>query len=446
LLVLLQREPRKVFPPVLLFSLLLLLALASVTVTNGIGGNGLNSLSPDRATPQQQSVVGEPQLPIHASLDQPGSQQRSHGAGFRESPGPDGVVSSVTSVVCEPGMVRVGLDTTCTGTVTGTGNGAPTGNVTLSASSTDGGAVSISRPSGSAGCPCYFGVTGSSVGIVTITATYSGDKNYAGSSGIFTLKVVPIPTKTFIDCSFSTLQVGQSVLCSAKVSPAAAGSVTFTQVGISDPAGTLTLSVGACTLNSSGFCFFRATGASPGTGKLFGSYSGDRTHEESSGSAAFTVVPAKTMTTATCTVQLAVGGSGKCTVLVTSSPNSPPLTGDTVSLTQTSKDGGSVKLASESCTLKNAPYTCEVSLTGVSAGTVTIGVNFDGDRYNAPSGSIPTVRVVQAACENTDIPGSSCSVPVPEFGAPAVLVAALGIVILAGLRAITRTRRVAGVS
>jgi len=152
------------------------------------------------------------------------------------------------------------------------------------------------------------------------------------------------------------------------------------------------------------------------------------------------------MTTATCTAQLAVGGSGKCTVLVTSSPNSPLLTGDTIGFTQSSRDGASVKLASASCTLKNTPYTCEVSFTGVSAGTVSIGVHFDGDRYNAPSGSIPTVMVVQATCENADIPGSSCSVSVPEFGTSAVFVAALGMVLLACLRAITLTHRVAGVS
>jgi hypothetical protein len=417
--------------------------LVSAAGANGVATNGLNTLAPsDRANPHQPASAGGPAF-VPASFDPSGSQRQSHDVGLAETPKPDGVISSVTAVVCEPDPVWVTLDTTCTVTVTGTADETPTGNITLSASSTNGGSVTISMPTRTVRCPCYFRVVGSSVGTVTITATYSGDKNYAGSAGVFMLTVVPIPTKTFVDCSFSTLQVGQSVLCAAKVSPAGNGSVTFTQVGTSDPAGNLTLSVGTCTL-SNGFCYFRAVGTSSGTGKLVASYSGDRTHAESSGIAEFTVIPAKTSTTATCIPRVAVGGSGKCTVTVTSSPNSPPITGGTVSFTQTSTDGGSVKLASATCTLKNAPYTCEVSFTGVSAGTVTIGVYFEGDRYNAPSGSIPTVKVVQASCDQADIHGSSCSVRVPEFGTSVVFVAALGMVLLAGLRAITRTRRVAG--
>jgi hypothetical protein len=447
-----QRELRKVFPSVLLF--LLLLVLAPVIVASDTGVNDLNSLPPGgRANPHQQATGG-PRLPliIPASLRSSGSQRSTRDAGFTNAPAPDAVVSSVTSVVCEPQTVWVTLSTTCTVTVTGTGNEDPTGEVTLSASSTNGGAVTISMPTRTVGCPCYFKVVGTSVGNVTMTATYSGDKNYAGSSAIFMLSVVPIPTVTYVDCSFETFQVGQSVLCIAKVSPSAmstaTGSITFTQVGTSDPAGVVTLSLGTCNL-SNGACEFRATGASPGTGKIVGSYSGDKTHMESSGTQPFTVTQAKTMITSTCTAQLMVGQSGKCTVVVTSSPNSPPLTGDTVSFTQTSTNGGSVDLASASCTLKNAPYTCEVSFTAVSAGTVTIAARFNGDKYNAPDLSIPTVKIVQAGCEGPDDTAASfstsCSTPVPEFGAPAVLVAALGLVMLSCLRAI-RGRRVARIT
>jgi large repetitive protein len=444
------RELGKVLPTVLLLSLVLM--LASATGANGVSTSGLSPLAQDGATPQQQATVGTQLSLIPVSFRSSESQWSSPHAGSAEAPAPDAVVSSITSVVCETNPVWVTLSTTCTVTVTGTANENPTGNITLSASSTNGGAVTISMPTRTVGCPCYFGVVGTSVGNVTITATYSGDKNYVGSSGIFMLSVVPILTTTYVDCSFSTFQVGQSVLCIAKVSPSAnssaTGSITFTQVGTSDPAGVVTLSLGTCNL-SNGACEFRATGASPGTGKIVGSYSGDRTHAESSGTQPFTVIQAKTMITSTCTAQLTVGQSGKCTVVVKSSPNSPPLTGDTVSFTQTSTDGGSVKLASASCTLKNAPYTCEVSFTAVSAGTVTIAARFNGDKYNAPDLSIPTVKIVQAGCEGPDDTAASfstsCSAPVPEFGAPAVLVAALGLALLSCLRAI-RGRRVARIA
>jgi hypothetical protein len=74
---------------------------------------------------------------------------------------------------------------------------------------------------------------------------------------------------------------------------------------------------------------------------------------------------------------------------------------------------------------------------------VNIVAHFQGDKYNAPSGSNPTVGVVQPNCEDPKDPASTCSVSVsaPEFGASPMLVGAVGLVLVLGLRAISQIRR-----
>jgi hypothetical protein len=72
----------------------------------------------------------------------------------------------------------------------------------------------------------------------TITANYNGNVRFAGSSGMLTQTVSPIPTATTLTPPFTILLFGGPVTLTATISPAtASGEVTFveTDVGTANP-------------------------------------------------------------------------------------------------------------------------------------------------------------------------------------------------------------------
>jgi outer membrane protein assembly factor BamB len=92
--------------------------------------------------------------------------------------------TSSTSIVCSPNPVSVGLPATCTATVLGSN---PTGSVTWRTGSSTGSFSQSVCTLSSGSCSTTY--TDRSPGIVTITASYSGDSNNAASSDITTLVV-----------------------------------------------------------------------------------------------------------------------------------------------------------------------------------------------------------------------------------------------------------------
>lgn len=95
-------------------------------------------------------------------------------------------IQSSTSVVCSPNAVSVGTPVTCTATVSGSN---PTGTVTWSTSSSTGSFSQSVGTLSSGNCSTSYADT--SLGTVTITATYSGDTDNAPSSGGTTLTENP---------------------------------------------------------------------------------------------------------------------------------------------------------------------------------------------------------------------------------------------------------------
>ena len=105
----------------------------------------------------------------------------------------DPLPATTTSVVCVPSSVAVGSPSTCTATVTGA---SPTGTITWSQGSTNGGSVTFSSPT----CPlssgtCSVTATGVAAGTVIVDGVYGGDGSNAASSGTFSLSVTT-PTLT----------------------------------------------------------------------------------------------------------------------------------------------------------------------------------------------------------------------------------------------------------
>ena len=138
--------------------------------------------------------------------------------------------ASTTALALNPTSVAVGSSSTATVTVGGGAAGTPTGSVTLTDGATTVGTTAL-NPSGVA----TFTVTPTTAGAHSLTATYAGDDNYAGSSASGTLTVTsttpPPPTKVTpsvaLSLNKSTVKRGHKVKASVQVT-GSAGTATGT--------------------------------------------------------------------------------------------------------------------------------------------------------------------------------------------------------------------------
>jgi Bacterial Ig-like domain (group 3)/Fibronectin type III domain len=166
------------------------------------------------------------------------------------------------------------------GVVPTIGNGVPTGTVTLMDGST---AIGTN--------PLVFGLTAFSisslsVGSHNITAVYSGDNNYLGSTSNVVIQKVHYDTKTNLISSVNPSISGQSVTFTATVT-AAAGT----------PTGTVTFSDGSTVLGtgtlSSGKATYTTNALSVGSHPITASYGGDATNDVSTSNLVVQVVGSK---------------------------------------------------------------------------------------------------------------------------------------------------------
>jgi len=201
------------------------------------------------------------------------------------APGPN--VTTTTIIADNPDPSTPGGSVAVSVTVSGTGT-TPTGTVAITGADTN---CTITLASGSGSCNVVFNTTGAK----TLTATYSGDANYAGSSDTesHTVSTGAAATTTTITADTPDSSTpGQLVVVSVTVSGA----------GIPTPTGTVAIS-GAdtnCTIalaSGSGSCSvtFNTTGAKT----LTATYSGDGNYAASSGTASHTVSKGSTTTTIT---------------------------------------------------------------------------------------------------------------------------------------------------
>jgi hypothetical protein len=191
-------------------------------------------------------------------------------------------------------------------TVSGAGI-APTGTVAITGADTN---CNITLAGGSGSCSVVF----TTVGAKTLTATYSGNVNYSGSSGTTSHTVSQASTTTTITADTPDPSAPfQSVAVSVTVSGAGVaptGTVTITGA---DTSCTITLSGGSGSCN----VVFNTTGAKT----LTATYGGDVNYTASSGTASHTVNNASTTTITTInpepstpgqsvTVNVTVNGAG----------------------------------------------------------------------------------------------------------------------------------------
>ena len=190
--------------------------------------------------------------------------------------GPASTITTITSHLPEPSVVDQTVAVSVS--VTGAG-GTPTGTVAISGASSN---CTITLSSGSGSCNVVF----NTVGTMTLTATYSGDSNYAGSSDTKSHTVAPIPTRSSTTVITGDVPdpstPGQQVVVSVSVSgtgPIPTGTVEITGA---DSNCTITLA------NGTGSCNVVFNTAGPKTSqshlqwrcKLFGKFNDCKPYRE----------------------------------------------------------------------------------------------------------------------------------------------------------------------
>jgi len=206
-----------------------------------------------------------------------------------------------------------------------------------------------------------------------ITATYSGDGSYAGSTATTALTVTVAATSFTVTAEPATVPFG--------LNP------TLTEIGLSGATGTVVFTSGATTLCTA---TLPTTGCQPstffgvGTYPVTATYSGDSNDTGSTATTSYTVIPATTTTTVTSSLNPAAPGQ---TVIYTAAVVSNP-GGGTVTFT----DAGLPIAGCSAVALDALTGTATCQTTYPRTGTHLIAATFNGTPNDAPSTS-PTVGV-----------------------------------------------------
>ena len=178
-------------------------------------------------------------------------------------------LSSMTSVTSAPNPSAFGQQVMITATVSPSGPPVPTGTVGFTSNGTAiSGCTAVTLSSQTAVCM----TSTLALGYDTITANYSGDSNYAGSSGMLS-HVVEIATTTALTTAPNPSNLGQSVTMTATVTAQngslPTGTVIFDSNGVQ---------VGSALLNNSGVAVLNYAGLNIGTNNLTAVYQGSGQH------------------------------------------------------------------------------------------------------------------------------------------------------------------------
>jgi len=255
------------------------------------------------------------------------------------------VIPTTTAVVSSSNPSSFGQSVTFTATVTPQAAGTPTGTVTFNDGSTQLGQSSLS------GGTAMLTTSALAIGAHSITASYSGDSNYAASvSSTLNQVVSNASTSTTVTGSPNPANVGQSVAFTATVNPATSGVPTGTVSFLdgSNPIGTSGLSNGVATLSTSNLA--------AGSHSITAVYSGDGNYNPSTSGAVNEVVTAAGFSLASTPLTpttIQPGGSAEWTIAIHPSGGLDP---------------SMVSLSCAVTPVVSAPVTCSVGTISVSGG------------------------------------------------------------------------------
>lgn len=286
--------------------------------------------------------------------------------------------ASTTAVLTGPTSLATSQNGTFSVTVSSATTGIPTGTVTFK----DGNTTLGSSTLNAAGVASYSSATLSS-GSHTMTASYSGDANYAASNAAALTVTVGVAATTATLSGPTTLSAGASGTYTVKVSTTATGTPTGSVV-LSDGTGTLS----TVSLNASGTAIFTLS-LTGGAHTLVATYSGDSSFSyATSNTITVNVDRAQTVTTLAGPSSVVATQSATFTAKVSATSGTP--TG-TVLFADGATQLGSVALSSAG----TASYT----MSNVSAGTHTITATYSGD--TSYTGSVSSGLTLTASTQTS---------------------------------------------
>jgi hypothetical protein len=305
-----------------------------------------------------------------------------------------------------PNPATTGQAITVSVTVTGAGL-TPTGTVTTSGADNN---CIITLVAGSGSCsPVIFNTSGAK----TITATYSGDGNYAVSSGTASETVTPaklIPTVTITGDVPDPSTPGQSVVVGVTVSSTGATPTGIVAISGADTNCTITLAGGSGSCN----VVFMSTGAKT----LTASYSGDANYTTGSDTESHTV------------------SQGASTTIITSHAPDPSIPGQFVAVSVTINGAGVTPTGSViitgadincTITLSSGSGSCNVVFNTHTSSPYTITATYSGDMNYVSSSTTaghtvnkgPSTTMIVSAVPNPSAVGQTVPVHVTVTGAGA---------------------------
>jgi len=314
-----------------------------------------------------------------------------------------------------------GQAVTFTATVT---TGATTGNLTGTVTFYDGATllaagVALNAPGTTA--KATFTTSSLTVGLHTITASYSGDTSHFPSTSTDNsakplIQTVLEATAVALTSSLNPSAVGQNVTFTATVTISGGGGVV--------PDGTVVFTDGATTLgsvpiNASGVATYSTSTLSPGLHSIIATYGGDAARQ----------ILGSTSNTVSQDVQ------SPSAIAVTSSLN-PSNYGIPVIFTATVTPSGTVAATGTvnfldngqqigTGTLAGSPGTATFTTSTLIVGSHPITVTYAGDTYNGPSTSAPITQVVNQTQTST----TEAAAPNPGIaGAPVAITATVKVI------------------
>jgi len=270
-----------------------------------------------------------------------------------------------------------------TATVQPSNGGTTTGSVTFLDGSTSLGTATVSSNA------AQFTLANLSAGSHSITAKYSGDGNFTGStSSSVTQTVNQASTTTTVASNLNPATFGQAVVLTATVQPSAGGTTTGTVTFLDG-----TTSLGAVTV-SSNTAQLLLSSLSVGSHSITAKYSGDGNFTAST-SAAVTQTVNQASTTTAVASNLNPATFGQAVVLTATVQSSG---GGTATGTVTFLDG-STSLGTAAVSSNAA----QLSLSSLSVGSHSITAKYSGDGNFTASTSTSVTQTVNQATTTTTV-------------------------------------------
>jgi hypothetical protein len=305
---------------------------------------------------------------------------------------------TTTTLTASPGTsLAINESVTLTATVkANTGTTAPTGTVTFIVDNVAQTPVSLSS---SSPYQATFKTDFASAATHTVSATYSGDTTYRGSTAAsLVLTVVASgtqPTTTTVAANPTTIALGSSLTLNATVSGQTAGTltgpVTFTTGGVTiGTVSQVTLGAGNTATASLTVTTSSSLGFAAGTDTITATYGGDSYNATSSG----------TTTVAVTNPSITVSGTN-----ITISSPSPGNSGtSTITLTSTGGYSGTATVSATSSTLNasagfggTGAQTASVALSSGGSGTTTLTITTVTASGSLQKGPAANLRKIAAA-------------------------------------------------